>query len=130
MVLRLGILISGKGSNMLNIMNACKKNVLNAEVCIVITNNLNSLGIGKAEKQGIKTEIINPKPFINNETYEKSITEKLKENIYSQLNILLRQFMQKLLVMPHMQNMVLKVQILLQYSNLIRCQINNYHTSK
>ena len=80
MVLRLGILISGKGSNMLNIMNACRKDVLNAEVCIVITNNLNSLGIKKAAKYGIKTEIINPKLFTNNETYEKSVTKKLKEN--------------------------------------------------
>ena len=39
MGISLGILISGRGSNMLNIVKACLKKKINAEVKIVISNN-------------------------------------------------------------------------------------------
>ena len=80
MVLKLGILISGKGSNMLNIVKACKKKIIDAKVCIVITNNSKSLGIKKAKYEGINTEIIKPKLFKNDEIYEKKISEILIKN--------------------------------------------------
>jgi len=47
----LGILISGRGSNMLNIVNASKTGLISSKVKIVISNNKNSDGIEKAKKK-------------------------------------------------------------------------------
>ena len=47
----LAILISGNGSNMLNILDACEKNILSSNVKVVITNNKNSKGIQAAKKK-------------------------------------------------------------------------------
>ena len=54
----LAVLISGNGSNMLNILEACEKNVLSSNVKVVITNNKNSKGIEVAKKK-TKVCIIN-----------------------------------------------------------------------
>ena len=62
----LGILISGRGSNMLNIVNASKLGLIDSKVKVVISNNKNSNGISEAKRKNIKTKIlikkiINPK---------------------------------------------------------------------
>ena len=54
----LAILISGRGSNMLNIVDACNNKTLSSKVKIVISNNKNSSGLAKVKKKGIKTKII------------------------------------------------------------------------
>ena len=54
----LAILISGKGSNMLNIVDACNNRTLSSNVKVVISNNKNSAGLAKVKKKGIKTKII------------------------------------------------------------------------
>ncbi len=54
----LAILISGRGSNMLNIVKACKNKTLSSKVKIVISNNKNSPGLAQVKKQGVKTRVI------------------------------------------------------------------------
>ena len=55
----LGILISGNGSNMLNIIEATKKKLIKSKVATVISNNPLALGIKKASDKGIDVKIIN-----------------------------------------------------------------------
>ena len=55
---KLAILISGNGSNMLNILEACKKKILSSEVKIVVSNNHNSKGIGLAKKKKLKQQLL------------------------------------------------------------------------
>ena len=77
--MNIGILISGKGSNMLNILKACKDGTLNAKVKIVISNNP-SEGIVKAKKIGIPTKVIKTKNFKSKLKFENEITKILKIN--------------------------------------------------
>ena len=77
--MNIGILISGKGSNMLNIVKACKDGILNARVKIVISNNP-SKGIVKAKKLGIPTKIIETKNFMSKSEFENEITKILEIN--------------------------------------------------
>ena len=49
----LAILISGRGSNMLNIVDACNNKTLSSNVKIVISNNKNSSGLAKVEKKRV-----------------------------------------------------------------------------
>ena len=51
MGLNLGILISGRGSNMLNLVNASQRGLINSKIKIVISNNKNSSGIDKAKRK-------------------------------------------------------------------------------
>ena len=82
MVLKLAILISGNGSNMLNIVESCIKKKINAKVGIVISNNPNSNGLQKLKEFKINSKILIPENFDNKEIYEQKISNLLiKENI-------------------------------------------------
>ena len=48
MVYKLGILISGNGSNMLNIIEASRKKIIKSKVATVVSNNPMALGIKTA----------------------------------------------------------------------------------
>ena len=56
---RLGILLSGRGSNFLAIADAIQHGTLqNAEIAVVISNKADAAGIAAAEARGITTKII------------------------------------------------------------------------
>tara|TARA_B100000029_G_scaffold442029_1_gene460193 strand:+ start:35 stop:616 length:582 start_codon:yes stop_codon:yes gene_type:complete len=79
MAFKIGILISGKGSNMLNIIKACQSNKLESDVKLVISNKLKAEGIEKAKKRKIKTEVILKSDFKKKEGFEKAIDFELKK---------------------------------------------------
>ena len=72
----LAILISGRGSNMLNIVEACNNKTLSSKVKIVISNNKNSSVLTKVEKKGIKTKIIHENQI---NIFEKKLSQTLHE---------------------------------------------------
>ena len=76
---KLGILISGNGSNMLNIINASKKSIINSKVVTVVSNNPKALGIQKAKDNRINFKIINENDYKNVSSYEISLSRHLKE---------------------------------------------------
>ena len=74
----LGILISGRGSNMLNLVNASQRGLINSKIKIVISNNKNSSGIDKAKRKNIKTKIINQNDYESKKDFENALTNTLK----------------------------------------------------
>ncbi|MFN4245681.1 MAG: phosphoribosylglycinamide formyltransferase [Brevinematia bacterium] len=58
--LRIGILISGRGSNMEAIIKACKEGIINGKVVIVISDNPNAKGLDVARKYGVKAIYLYP----------------------------------------------------------------------
>jgi len=52
---KLGILVSGRGSNMMAIINACERGDLSASVELVISNNKDSQALVSAQEKNIKT---------------------------------------------------------------------------
>jgi len=58
---RIGILISGRGSNMVALIDACQKQSLQAEVGLVISNIESAPGFGKARDRKIETLFISHK---------------------------------------------------------------------
>ena len=81
---KLGILISGNGSNMLNIINASKKSIINSKVATVVSNNPKALGIQKAKDNRINFEekigYVPQNIFLINETIIKNIAFGIPEN--------------------------------------------------
>ena len=76
---KLGILISGNGSNMLNIVNASKKSIIQSKVVTVVSNNPMALGIQKAKENKINIKVINEKDYENVSSYENSLSRYLKQ---------------------------------------------------
>src|SRR5260221_12924116 len=60
---RVAILISGRGSNMVALIDAAKAADFPAEIVTVISNRADAPGLEKAAASGIPTEVIESKPF-------------------------------------------------------------------
>jgi phosphoribosylglycinamide formyltransferase-1 len=57
-MLNLAILISGRGSNMENILKSIKKNKIPINPAVVISNKSDAKGLAIAKKLGVKTEVV------------------------------------------------------------------------
>lgn len=78
--LRLGVLASGRGSNLQAIIDASEQGKINSEVVVVISDVSDAYAIERAKKHGIPGFHINPKDFKNKKEYEEAIVNKLREH--------------------------------------------------
>ena len=77
-MLKLAILISGRGSNMNAILRAVKKQNIPIEPVVVISNKPSAKGLRIARKYGVKTEIVESKGFQGNRwEYDQKIMDVL-----------------------------------------------------
>jgi phosphoribosylglycinamide formyltransferase-1 len=77
----LGILISGRGSNMEAILKAIKKQRIPINPAIVISNKPNANGLKIAQRLGVKTLVIESKNYKSTRTqYDKKIISALEQN--------------------------------------------------
>ncbi|MGX9424604.1 MULTISPECIES: phosphoribosylglycinamide formyltransferase [Bradyrhizobium] len=60
---KVAILISGRGSNMVALIEAAKAEDFPAEIVVVISNRADAAGLAKASASGIPTVVIESKPF-------------------------------------------------------------------
>lgn len=74
---RLGILISGRGSNMESLIRACAAPDYPATPAVVISNKASAPGLEKAALAGIPTAVVSPKEYPNRIDFEKQIQEIL-----------------------------------------------------
>lgn len=78
--LKVGVLASGRGSNLQAIIDASEKGEFDAEVAVVVSDRPDAYALVRAQKHGIPTFHIEPKSFKDKESYELAIVEKLKEH--------------------------------------------------
>jgi len=77
----LGILISGRGSNMESILKTIKKQRIPINPSIVISNKPDAKGLKIAEKLGVKTLVIDSKEYKNKRIqYDKKVIKELEKN--------------------------------------------------
>jgi phosphoribosylglycinamide formyltransferase 1 len=79
MKLKLGILISGRGTNMVAIQNAIENKSLNATIELVISSSSKADGLIKAKNLDLPAMFIEQKKFESKHDYEKEIVLKLAE---------------------------------------------------
>jgi phosphoribosylglycinamide formyltransferase-1 len=75
---RLGILISGRGSNMLAIGEAIAAGRLEATIAIVISNRAGAPGLERAAAAGIPTAVVSPKDHVSREDCDAAIVALLR----------------------------------------------------
>jgi phosphoribosylglycinamide formyltransferase-1 len=79
-LLKLGVLISGNGSNLQSIIDHIEKGSLKAIIKIVISNNPEAYGITRAKKHGIPVVILKNGDFKNKEEFDLELIRILKNN--------------------------------------------------
>ena len=75
---KIAVLISGNGSNLEALIGACKKNVINGSIDIIISNNPNAYGIQRAKNHSINYKIIDNDRFETREDFDQALVEELK----------------------------------------------------
>ncbi len=74
---RVGVLISGRGSNMRSLVEAARAENFPAEIALVLSNVADAGGLDFAQKQGIATAVVDHKLFGDREGFERAMNETL-----------------------------------------------------
>jgi phosphoribosylglycinamide formyltransferase-1 len=74
---RIGILISGRGSNLKAIIDAIQRGDLDATIAVVISNRADAPGLDHAIKAGIETVVLSHKSFASREEYDRVLVDEL-----------------------------------------------------
>jgi phosphoribosylglycinamide formyltransferase-1 len=74
---RLGVLISGGGTTLMNILEHINQGRLNAEVAIVISSRSTVAGVERAKNAGLDVKIVRKKDYADIDEFSKRIEEEL-----------------------------------------------------
>ena len=74
----IGVLISGRGSNLQAIIDAIESGRLRARIGVVISNRADAAGLERAARAGIETAIVPHKAHPDRESYDRALVELLK----------------------------------------------------
>ncbi|MAV74843.1 MAG: phosphoribosylglycinamide formyltransferase [Halieaceae bacterium MED-G27] len=74
---RIVILISGRGSNMEAILNACKSGSLHGTVAAVISNRPDAKGLSTASAAGIETKAIDHKAYESRDNFDRALADAI-----------------------------------------------------
>ncbi|GEP11714.1 phosphoribosylglycinamide formyltransferase [Methylobacterium gnaphalii] len=76
---RVAILISGRGSNMVSVIEAAKAPDYPAEIALVLSNRPEAAGLKRAAEAGIPAKAIDHTPFANRESFDAALDAALRE---------------------------------------------------
>ena len=77
--LRIGVLVSGSGTNLQAVIDACQKGSLTAEVAVVITNKADAGAISRCEKAHIPWQFVDHRLFHDRQDFDNKLIEILRE---------------------------------------------------
>ena len=75
----LGVLISGRGSNLKAIIDAIDDGRLDASIALVLSNNADAPGLEHARLAGIETLVLSPKAFATREDFDRAMVKALTD---------------------------------------------------
>jgi phosphoribosylglycinamide formyltransferase-1 len=76
---RVGVLISGRGSNLASLMEAAREPGYPAEIVLVLSNKADAYGLVRTKEAGIATRLISHKGFPSRDEFDAVITGALNE---------------------------------------------------
>jgi phosphoribosylglycinamide formyltransferase-1 len=74
----LGVLISGRGSNLQAIIDAIAAGRLDARIGLVVSNRVGAQGLERAQKAGIETLVLDHRTFPSREAFDLAVVAELK----------------------------------------------------
>src|SRR5436190_17099959 len=74
----IGVLISGRGSNLQALIDAIASGSLPARIGIVISNRAQAAGLQRAERAGIETLVLNHRDFPDRASFDTAVASELR----------------------------------------------------
>ena len=78
MTRRLGVLISGRGSNLQSIVEAIRRGELDATIAVVVSNRPDAAGLLRAREAGLQTVCLQQRDFGSRDAYDATVADVLK----------------------------------------------------
>jgi phosphoribosylglycinamide formyltransferase-1 len=75
---KIGILVSGRGTNLQAIIDAIENGELNARIALVLSNKKEAPALERAQKKGIETVCMDPKAFAGKKEFDLALAGELK----------------------------------------------------
>jgi len=79
-MINLGVLISGRGSNLQAIIDACESGKIPAKMAVVISNDPAAYGLERAKKSNVPAIVIDNRQFKDKNTYELEMVKVLEQH--------------------------------------------------
>ena len=76
---RLGVLISGRGSNLQSLIDAVATGQLNASIAVVISNRENAQGLERARRAGIEAVVLSHRGWSSRDDYDRALVRELQQ---------------------------------------------------
>lgn len=76
---KLGVLCSGRGTDLQSIIDAIGRGEVNAEIAVVLTDKPDAFALERAKNAGIKAVCVNRKQYDGREPFEKALIAELEE---------------------------------------------------
>lgn len=76
---RLGVLISGRGSNLQAIIDAIGNGRLAATIAVVISNRADAAGLARAKEAGVEAIYVNSREYAGRDAFDGAIVDMLRE---------------------------------------------------
>lgn len=77
---RLGVLISGRGSNLQSIIDAVQRGELRATIAVVISNRPEAAGLMRAREAGLTAVCLRQKDYASRDLYDEAVATVLREH--------------------------------------------------
>lgn len=78
--LKLAVLISGRGSNLQALIDACRDPSFPAEIRLVLSNRADAPGLARAKEAGIQTSVVDHKAYPDRSSFEKGMQKEIVES--------------------------------------------------
>jgi phosphoribosylglycinamide formyltransferase 1 len=75
---KLGVLISGRGSNLQALIDACREPGFPAEIALVVSNRPGAQGLARAEAAGIPGIVVDHRAHPDRESFERALDRELR----------------------------------------------------
>jgi phosphoribosylglycinamide formyltransferase 1 len=74
------VLISGSGSNLQAIIDACSTGFIPGRICAVIANKANAYGLVRASDAGISTQVLSHKNYVSRDKYDVALLDAIDQH--------------------------------------------------
>lgn len=76
---KIGILVSGRGTNLQAIIDAIDNGELNARIAVVLSNKKEAPALARAQAKGIETVFLDPKQFAGKKEFDLALAKELED---------------------------------------------------
>lgn len=76
---RLGVLASGRGTNLQSILDAIDRGEVPAEVALILSNKKDAPALDRGRKHGVESVFVNPKEYSSRGEYDRALADLLQD---------------------------------------------------